>query len=364
MCTNVSVGRQPTPGTDEQPLLFTSETIVTGDAVRTMNREVGKKTAVRSGIVIMTVLLLMSDAVLAAGNGIAGYILMALAVPPALLPWFWIAHRNGNACEKSGFIGQVQHFTFHQDCFEEHSAQSEYKIRYGELNRVVEGKYAFYFSISVGETFIIDKENSELNAFLRQHVMRRQNAASKGLFMLLMVSTALTTVFANIEYNKPDDAIAGMGDFDDAYVIRSWVNALYCLVALLWLVVVVCGVISMIRKNKKSNRKLAERIILNGVACIIAMVLVLAIGGTTFVYFLNVPDQFRNDNGTYTVKVPSGSGAKDLLYTSAGPFYLRYLRPMTDSEDTDPNISEEEWEAVRRAESQTMHNHVESDNSF
>lgn len=363
MYTNISVGRQPTPGTDEQPPMFTSETIVTGDAVRTMNREVGKKTAVRSGIAIMTVLLLMSDAVLAAGNGIAGYILMALAVPLALLPWFWIAHRNGNACEKSGFIGQVQHFTFHQDCFEEHSAQSEYRIRYDELNHALEGKHAFYFSISTGETFIIGKENGELNAFLREHVTRRQNAASKGLLTLLVVSMTLTTVFTNIEYNKPDDAIAGMGDFDDAYVIRSWVNALYCFVAFLWLVVVVCGVIAMIRKNKRSNRKLAEKIILNGVACVIAMVLVLAIGGTTFVYFLNVPDQFRNENGTYTVKVPSGSGTKDLLYTSAGPFYLRYLRPMTDSEDTDPNISEKEWEAARNAENQTMHNDLESDDS-
>lgn len=363
MCANVSVGRQPTPGTDEQPPMFTSETIVTADAVRTMNREVGKKTAVRSGIAIMTVLLLMSDAVFAAGNGIAGYILMALAVPFALLPWFWIAHRNGNVCEKSGFIGQVQHFTFHQDCFEEHSAQSEYRIRYDELNHALEGKHAFYFSISIGKTFIIGKENTELNAFLREHVTRRRNVASKGLLTLLVVSTALTTVFANIEYNKPDDAIAGMG-VDDAYVARSWVNALYCLVVLLWLVVVVCGVISMIRKNKKSNRKLAERIILNGVACVIAMVLMLAIGGATFVYFLNVPDQVRNENSTYTVKVPSGSGTKDLLYTSAGPFYLRYLRPMTDSEDTDPNISEEEWEAARRAESQMMHNDVESDDSF
>lgn len=145
MYTNVSVGRQPTPGTDEQPPMFTSETIVTRDAVKTMNREVGKKTADRSGIAIMTVLLLMSDAVLAAGNGIEGYILMALAVPLALLPWFWIVRWGGNTCERNGFMGQVQHFTFHQDCFEECSAQSDYRIRYDELNYALEGKHAFYF---------------------------------------------------------------------------------------------------------------------------------------------------------------------------------------------------------------------------
>ena len=52
----------------------------------------------------------------------------------------------------------------------------------------------------------------------------------------------------------------------------------------------------------------------------------------------------QNDNGTYTEHVSDRySHFEYYLYQPEGPFFLRYLRPMIDSRDKDPSISESEW---------------------
>ena len=98
--------------------LFTSESTVTWDAVKTMNREVNGKAVARSCFVIMAVLLLISEAVLVTANSIVGYLLIALAVLIPLLLWLRVRYGGRSAYEKSISRGLTRHFIFYEDYFE------------------------------------------------------------------------------------------------------------------------------------------------------------------------------------------------------------------------------------------------------
>lgn len=227
---------------------------------------------------------------------------------------------------------------------------------------MIEEENSFYLFISNTQAFIINKDNTELNAFLRQYVTKQESAASTGLFVLLMIATALTTAFVFVDYHKPDDG-ALFGDvMDGAYVLRTWVNDLYYITAILWLVILIYAVILRIYRTNEGGRKRAVKVILNIVTVTAALLGTLAIGYVTLAYLFTVPNLVRNDNGTYTVSVTSYAGTETLfLYEGAGPFYLHYLRPMTDGEDTNPNISEEEWKTAREAENQALSDNSGSD---
>ena len=190
---------------------------------------------------------------------------------------------------------------------------------------------------------------------------KQGSAATTGLFVLLMIATALTTAFVFVDYHKPDGG-ALFGDvMDGAYVLRTWVNDLYFITAILWLVILIYAGILRIYRTNEGGRKRAVKVILNIVTVTAALLGTLAIGYVTLAYLFTVPNLVRNDNGTYTVSVTSYAGTETFLYEGAGPFYLHYLRPMTDGEDTNPNISEEDWKAAREAENQALSDNSGSD---
>ena len=177
---------QPLSKKNDKQQLFTSESTVTWDAVKTMNREVNGKAVTRSCFVIMAVLLMISEAVLVTANSIVGYLLIALAMLIPLLLWLRVRYGGRSAYEKSISRGLTRHFIFYQDYFEEHSAKSDHRIRYDELYRVIEGENSFYLFISNTQAFIINKDNTELNAFLRQYVtslrvVDDRNSADDGI---------------------------------------------------------------------------------------------------------------------------------------------------------------------------------------
>ena len=367
---NTSEDNQLLSAKNEKQPLFTAESTVTWDAVKTMNREVKGKAAARSCFVIMAALLLVSEAVLMTADGIVRYMLMALAVLIPLLLWLTIRFGGRSVYEKSISRGQTRHFIFYEDYFEEHSAKSDHRIRYDELYRVIEGENCFYLLISNTQAFIVNKNNTELNALLRQYVTKQgSTAASTVNFVMLMIATALTTAFVLIDYNKPDGgALFGevFGDvLNDAYVLRTWVNGLYYIAAVLWFGFLIYSGILRIYLNNRHFRKRAVKVVLNIVTLMAALLGMLGLGYLTADYLFNVPNPVRNDNGTFTVSVTSYAGTETLfLYEDAGPFYLHYLRPMTDGEDTDPAIGEEEWEAAQEAENQNQYDDSGSDASL
>lgn len=101
MCMNDLTDTQLLSKKNDKQHLFTSESTVTWDAVKTMNREVNGKAVARSCFVIMAVLLLISEAVLVTANSIVGYLLIALAVLIPLLLWLRVRYGGRSAYEKS-----------------------------------------------------------------------------------------------------------------------------------------------------------------------------------------------------------------------------------------------------------------------
>ena len=100
MCMNDLTDTQLLSKKNDKQHLFTSESTVTWDAVKTMNREVNGKAVARSCFVIMAVLLLISEAVLVTANSIVGYLLITLAVLIPLLLWLRVRYGGRSAYEK------------------------------------------------------------------------------------------------------------------------------------------------------------------------------------------------------------------------------------------------------------------------
>ncbi|MGN1388012.1 MAG: hypothetical protein ACI4WR_00025, partial [Bulleidia sp.] len=88
MRMNASTDHQLLSEKIDKKQLFTSESTVTWDAVKSMNREVNGRAAARSCFVIMAVLVLISETAFITANSIVGYMLMALAVLIAILDMY------------------------------------------------------------------------------------------------------------------------------------------------------------------------------------------------------------------------------------------------------------------------------------
>ena len=106
-----------------------------------------------------------------------------------------------------------------------------------------------------------------------------------------------------------------------------------------------------IGRIKKKRRRIAARIASVAAALagsfLLLFVLVLAVW--------DIGTVTENGNGTYTYTyTPWLDKTRWTLYADGGPLYLRYLRPMTGPDDTDPAITKEEWLAAREQELQSL----------
>lgn len=91
-------------------------------------------------------------------------------------------------------------------------------------------------------------------------------------------------------------------------------------------------------------RKICIRIVLRCLHVLLCVLIILGLGFFDVLFIVGRYSVKQNDNGTYTEHVDDMYAPFEYyLYKSEGPFFLKYLRPMKDSTDTDPKISESEW---------------------
>ena len=142
------------------------------------------------------------------------------------------------------------------------------------------------------------------------------------------------------------------GRLPNQWLLQTWAFVLCVAMPAVWMLTTVLTGISWNWYYIPSVRKKGRRIVLRVLSVLLCAVLILSLGIVDFLLLLFRYPVKQNENGTYTEHVDdSYSPFAYYLYQPEGPFFLRYLRPMTDAKDTDPNLSESAWYQRLRSDS-------------
>ncbi|SHH02787.1 Helix-turn-helix [Anaerosphaera aminiphila DSM 21120] len=332
----------------EKPL-YTAYSKITFDMYKKMFYTIMGKRIMISSSIWGIGLLPLGISKAAINDNIAGiYILIAVGL-------FWVfmyilyCYIVRKAFKKYKAVqGLETHYDFFVDYFTGQNKVSEYSVFYDDLYRIIENKTYFYCLLGENEIKrIVPLEKSSfsegLSEFL-QNMGKKPRISEKNIVFYVLLIFLIVTVFFElfIELFKPEDL-----------VFKNWVSVNLTIFIFVLMQIVIAYVLFMINTgewiyNIKSKRKrLLTRvvsIIMGVVGILIFSIIIIGINidlGNTKI------TEIKNDNGTITVeRAPWFDKTRYYLYEDKGLFYMKYLRPMTNKEDTNPNISEEEWKKI------------------
>lgn len=325
------------------PLFAVSSTLA-WERARTMNRELaGPGQHLISGIVSI-ILLVAANALLLSDSGSPlGYAFLAAALIsiPLLQALFAAAARKAFESSRSS-RNQTTRFSLFEDHFEARREGYFACLRYDELESIVEGKDSFYLMVSAGQGYIVPKTDADEVSFLKARTTRRADVSllDRSVSVLVAAALLLFTFWCVAVHEMPEDAI-----------LRSWVKETYDLFILLMLAAVILACTAFMRERagriQKKGRRIAASIVAVAATLAASFLLLLSSLLSAFSY----GSITENGNGTYTYAyTPWLDDTQYSLYEDGGPLYLRYLRPMTGPDDTDPAITREEWREKRSQE--------------
>ena len=176
--------------------------------------------------------------------------------------------------------------------------------------------------------------NVERNkSFLSYGKQRWKGRISLILCCFFVLSGILTAFFGITAVRLPNQ-----------WLLQTWVYVICAAMPVVWMITIALVCVFYNLYLISLVRKIGIRIVLR---CLHVLLCVLIILGLVFFDVLFIVGRYsvkQNDNGTYTEHVDDMYAPFEYyLYKSEGPFFLKYLRPMKDSTDTDPKISESEW---------------------
>lgn len=321
----------------EAPLFCTHETS-TWELAQTMDREVSGPVRLRLALILAGCLVLAADLLLADTDSPAGYIVLALAFIVLLSLHRIFQQALRRSFESSRTIkGRTTSFAFFEDHFEAKRENFCATYRYDELVRVVEGANHFYLNVLPGQGFAMPKGTAEQASFLRRFVSdtNQPDRLAKALAAIFGAGLVLLTLWSIIGHEMPYRNI-----------MRSWVSDMRLAALLLFATSGILAIINLNRGRIRAIKKRGARI-----ACRIASTLAAFIILAGLLLFLIAFDPGAitdNGNGTYTHAFSDSLLAETTweLYSDDGPFYLSYLRPMEEPDDTDPALDMDAWEAL------------------
>ena len=225
-------------------------------------------------------------------------------------------------------------YAFYTDSFTLNSKNTTTVRKYSDLYRIVEGAEHIYLLLEKNHALPVPRDQGERDAhLLRQGKQQEKNKMAPILCRLYVLSGILTAFFGMTAERLPKQ-----------WLLQTWAFALCAAMPVVWMITTVLTGISWNRYSIPSVRKKGGRIVLRVLSVLLCGILFLSLGFLDFLFLLFRYPVKQNENGTYTEHVDDPySSFEYYLYEPEGPFFLRYLRPMTDAKDTDPNISESEW---------------------
>ena len=177
-------------------------------------------------------------------------------------------------------------------------------------------------------------ENIEHNkSFLSYGKQRVKGRFSLALYYFLVLSGILTAFFEITAMHLPNQ-----------WLLQTWVYVICAAMPVVWMVTIVLECVFYNLYLISCVRKIGIRIVLRYLSVLLCVLIILGLGFFHVLFIVGRYSVKQNNNGTYTEHVDDMYAPFEYyLYKSEGPFFLKYLRPMKDSTDTDPKISESEW---------------------
>ena len=176
--------------------------------------------------------------------------------------------------------------------------------------------------------------NVERNkSFLSYGKQRWKGRISLILCCFFVLSGILTAFFGITAVRLPNQ-----------WLLQTWVYVICAAMPVVWMITIalVCVFYNLYLISRV--RKIGIRIVLRCLHVMLCVLIILGLGFFDVLFIVGRYSVKQNDNGTYTEHVDDMYAPFEYyLYKSEGPFFLKYLRPMKDSTDTDPKISESEW---------------------
>ena len=177
-------------------------------------------------------------------------------------------------------------------------------------------------------------ENVERNkSFLSYGKQRWKGRLSLALCCLFVLSGILIAFFGITAVRLPNQ-----------WLLQTWAYVICAAMPVVWMITIslVCVFYNLYLISRV--RKIGIRIVLRCLHVLLCVLVILGLGFFDVLFIVGRYSVKQNDNGTYTEHVDDMYAPFEYyLYKSEGPFFLKYLRPMKDSTDTDPKISESEW---------------------
>ena len=176
--------------------------------------------------------------------------------------------------------------------------------------------------------------NVERNkSFLSYGKQRWKGRISLILCCFFVLSGILTAFFGITAVRLPNQ-----------WLLQTWAYVICAAMPVVWMITIalVCVFYNLYLISRV--RKIGIRIVLRCLHVLLCVLIILGLGFFDVLFIVGRYSVKQNDNGTYTEHVDDMYAPFEYyLYKSEGPFFLKYLRPMKDSTDTDPKISESEW---------------------
>ena len=137
----------------------------------------------------------------------------------------------------------------------------------------------------------------------------------------------------------------------DELKLRAWyTQGVSLTLCVIWQLTIFVITIAYVGRGIKNKRFPVLRVI-GRLLLPFALFIVFTLVGGYILMFLTLESEIQNENGTITVcrEEPYGDD-RYRLYEKENIFYLRYLRPMRDADDTDASLTLEQYNEIMRQE--------------
>lgn len=321
---------------DGENLLYCASYIQTWENYRRMNEELYKQKVWELDASSFAILMIVGTAFMSADKlRLLGWISYCTAILLLVgLPLIW-RHSLCTQFQSANVESDKERkYSFYKDSFRLDSRNTTTVRNYSDLYRIVEGVEYIYLLLEKNHALPVPRDHGERDIFLLSHGEQQENDRISPVLCCLLVLSGILTAFFGIT----------KGYLPNQWLLQTWVYVICAAMPFVWMITIVLAGISWNRRHIPSVRRAGGRIVLRVLYILLFGFIILSLGFLDFLFILGRYPVKQNDNGTYTECVDDGHTSFDYyLYQAEGLFFLRYLRPMTDSKDMDPTISESEW---------------------
>lgn len=301
-----------------------------------MNRELYKQKMLHMGAVTFVLLMIIGTVCMTAdtlqflGWGVYCAAILLLGG----LPFIWQCILRFQFRSTQVNSNEEWKYAFYDESFTLHTKNVIVTRKYSDLYCIVESADYIYLLLAMNHALPVPRDKAQRDTFfLSLGKQRIKDRISPVLCWLYVLSGILTAFYGMTAARLPHQ-----------WLLQTWVYVICAAMPCIWVITIVLTGVSWNRSHISCVRKIGVRIVLRVLLFMLCSLLILGLGLFDTVFIFDRYPITQNDNGTYTEHVDDKYAPFEYyLYQSQAPFFLKYLRPMTDPSDTDPTISESEW---------------------